>query len=179
MSLRKALYLLLCLFVYAICLRGLFSCKKTDSYSFVSKDDYMGYLHYKTSDFYEKYDADSILLKDILFVFDMGAPIDLTSINYEFMIIRQGVIYRGPFEKNITVKNVPFIMDNNLTRINTISFALLDHTNKQVYTWYKKESYNLYKHDKYYIILKDNGEFSLTSSPFIRQLQNIYKLIDN
>lgn len=179
MSLRKALYLLLYLFVYAICLWGLFSCKKTDSYSFVSKDDYMGYLHYKTSDFYEKYDADSILLKDILFVFDMGAPIDLTSINYEFMIIRQGVIYRGPFEKNITVKNVPFIMDNNLTRINTISFALLDHTKKQVYTWYKKESYNLYKHDKYYIILKDNGEFSLTSSPFIRQLQNIYKLIDN
>ena len=42
-------------------------------------------------------------------------------------------------------------MDNNLTRINTISFALLDHTNKQVYTWYKKESYNLYKHDKYYM----------------------------
>lgn len=179
MSLRKALYLLLCLSVYAICLLVLFSCKKTDSYSFVSKDDYMGYLHYKTSDFYEKYDADSILLKDISFVFDMGASIDLTSINYEFMIIRQGVIYRGPFEKNITVKNVPFIMDNNLTRINTISFALLDHTNRQVYTWYKKESYNLYKHDKYYISLKDNGEFSLTSSSFIRQLQNIYKLIDN
>ena len=128
MSLRKALYLLLCLSVYAICLWVLFSCKKTDSYSLVSKDDYMGYLHYKTSDFYEKYDADSILLKDISFVFDMGASIDLTSINYEFMIIRQGVIYRGPFEKNITVKNVPFIMDNNLTRINTISFALLDHT---------------------------------------------------
>ena len=81
--------------------------------------------------------------------------------------------------KNITVQNVPFIMDNNLTRINTISFALLDHTNKQVYTWYKKESYNLYKHDKYYIRLKDDGEFSITSSPFIMQLQNIYKLIDN
>lgn len=95
------------------------------------------------------------------------------------MIIRQGVIYRGPFEKNITVKNVPFIMDHNLTRINTLSFALLDHTNKQVYTWYKKESYNLYKYDKYYIRLKDDGEFSLTSSPLIRQLQNIYKLIDN
>ena len=104
------------------------------------------------------------------------------------MIIRQGVIYRGPFEENIAVKNVPFIMDNNLTRINTISFALLDHTNKQVYTisfalldhtnkqvytWYKKESYNLYKHDKYYIRLKDDGEFSLTSYPFIRQLQII------
>ena len=156
MSLRKALYLLLCLSVYAICLWVLFSCKKTDSYSLVSKDDYMGYLHYKTSDFYEKYDADSILLKDISFVFDMGVSIDLTSINY-----------------------VPFIMDNNLTRINTISFALLDHTNKQVYTWYKKESYNLYKHDKYYIRLKDDGEFSITSSPFIMQLQNIYKLIDN
>ena len=55
----------------------------------------------------------------------------------------------------------------------TISFALLDHTNKQVYTWYKKESYNLYKHDKYYIRLKDDGEFSLTSYPFIRQLQII------
>ena len=179
MSLRKALYLLLCLSVYVISLLAFFPKKKANDYSLVSKDDYMGYLYYKTSDFYEKYDADSILLKDISFVFDMGASIDLTSINYEFMIIRQGVIYRGPFEENITVKNVPFIMDNNLTRINTISFALLDHTNKQVYTWYKKESYNLYKHDKYYIRLKDDGEFSLTSSLFIRQLQNIYKLIDN
>ena len=179
MSLRKVLYMLLCLSVYAICLWVLLPCKKPDSYSLVSKDDYMSYLHYETSDFYEKYDADSILIKDISFVFDMDASIDLTSINYEFMIIRQGVIYRGPFEKNITVKNVSFIMDNNLTRINTISFVLLDHTNTQVYTWYKKESYNLYKNDKHYIRLKDNGEFSLTSSPFIRQLQNIYKLIDN
>lgn len=138
MSLRKALYLLLCLSVYVISLLAFFPKKKANDYSLVSKDDYMGYLYYKTSDFYEKYDADSILLKDISFVFDMGVSIDLTSINYEFMIIRQGVIYRGPFEENITVKNVPFIMDNNLTRINTISFALLDHTNKQVYTWYKK-----------------------------------------
>ena len=32
----------------------------------------------------------------------------------------------------------------------------------------EKESYNLYKHDKYYIRLKDDEEFSLTSSPFIR-----------
>lgn len=138
MPLRKIIYLLLCLSVYVISLLAFFPNKKANDYSLVSKDDYMGYLYYKTSDFYEKYGADSILLKDISFVFDMGASIDLTSINYEFMIIRQGVIYRGPFEENITVKNVPFIMDNNLTRINTISFALLDHTNKQVYTWYKK-----------------------------------------
>ena len=179
MSLRKIIYLLLCLSVYVISLLVFLPNKKPNNYSVVSKDDYMGYLHYKTSDFCEKYDADSILVKDISFVFDMDASIDLRSINYEFMIIRQGVIYRGPFEKNITVKNVPFIMDNNLTRINTLSFALLDHTNKQVYTWYKKESYNLYKHDKYYIRLKYDGEFSLTSSPLIRQLQNIYKLIDN
>lgn len=34
-------------------------------------------------------------------------------------------------------------------------------------------------YDKYYIRLKDDGEFSITSSPFIMQLQNIYKLIDN
>ena len=161
MSLRKALYLLLCLSVYAICLWVLFSCKKTDSYSLVSKDDYMGYLHYKTSDFYETYDADSILLKDISFVFEMEVPMDLASISYDFMIIRQGVIYKGPFQKTITVKDVSFIMDNNLTRVNTIAFALLDHTNQQVYTWYKKESYNLYKKDKYRITLKDDGEFSL------------------
>ena len=61
-------------------------------------------------------------------------------------------------------------MDNNLTRINTISFALLDHTNKQVYTWYKKESYNLYKHDKYYILdLKMTVSFRL---PVLRLLCN-------
>lgn len=92
MSLRKALYLLLCLSVYVISLLAFFPNKKANDYSLVSKDDYMGYLYYKTSDFYEKYDADSILLKDISFVFDMGVSIDLTSINYEFMIIRQGVI---------------------------------------------------------------------------------------
>lgn len=120
-----------------------------------------GYLDYKTSGYSENYDADSILMKDISFVFDMKAQIDMSSISYDFMIIRGGVIYKGPFKKNITVKNVPFIMDNNLTRINTISFALLDHTNKQVYTWFKKESYYLYKKDKYRITLKNNGEFSI------------------
>lgn len=173
MSPPKTLYVLLCLWVYAISLLVLYPNKRSNNDSLVSKADYMGYLHYETSDFYETYDADSILIKDISFIFDMDASIDLTSINYEFMIVRHGVIYRGPFEENITVKNVSFIMDNNLTRIHTISFALLDHTNKQVYTWHKKESYYLYKDNKYYITLKDNGEFSLTSSPFIRQLQNI------
>lgn len=160
MLLRKILYALLCLSVYIICLLVFFPSKKPQ-YPFISKEDYMGYLHYETSDFYEKYNAKTVLTKDISFTFDMKAPIDLASISYDFMIIRQGVIYKGQFKKNITVKNVPFIMDNNLTRINTISFALLDHTNKQVYTWYKKESYNLHKKNKYYITLKDDGEFLL------------------
>lgn len=160
MSSRKILYALLCLSIYAICLLVFFPSEKPQ-YPFVSKEDYTGYLDYKTSGYSENYDADSILMKDISFVFDMKAPIDMSSISYDFMIIRGGVIYKGPFKKNITVKNVPFIMDNNLTRINTISFALLDHTNKQVYTWFKKGSYYLYKKDKYHITLKNNGEFSI------------------
>lgn len=130
--LRRFLYVLLCLTVYVICLWVFFPHKQSPC-NLLSKDDYMGYLHYETSDFYEKYDAKSILIKDISFNFDMEVPIDFTSISYDFMIIRQGVIYKGPFKENITVKDVPFIMDNNLTRANTVAFILLDHTNKQVY----------------------------------------------
>lgn len=159
MSWHKYIYALLGLSVL-ICLLVFFPRQKPQ-YPFVSKEDYWGYLHYETTDFSKKYNADSVLVKDISFVFEMEAPIDLASISYDFMIIRQGVIYKGPFQKNIIVPHVSFIMDNNLTRINTISFALLDHTHKQVYTWYKKESYNLYKKDKYRITLKDDGEFSL------------------
>ena len=160
MSWRKYIYVLLGLSVYVICLLVFFPHQKPQ-YHLISKDDYWGYLHYETADFQKNYKADSILVKDISFVFEMEVPMDLASISYDYMIIRQGVIYKGPFQKTITVKDVSFIMDNNLTRVNTIAFALLDHTNQQVYTWYKKESYNLYKKDKYRITLKDDGEFSL------------------
>lgn len=170
--LRRFLYVLLCLTVYVICLWVFFPHKQSPC-NLLSKDDYMGYLHYETSDFYEKYDAKSILIKDISFNFDMEVPIDFTSISYDFMIIRQGVIYKGPFKENITVKDVPFIMDNNLTRANTVAFILLDHTNKQVYKWYNDDTYFLYKKDKYYITLQENGEFLLSNSPFIRRIQRL------
>lgn len=170
--LRRFLYVLLCLTVYVICLWVFFPHKQSPC-NLLSKDDYMDYLHYETSDFYEKYNAKSILIKDISFNFDIEVPIDFTSISYDFMIIRQGVIYKGPFKENITVKDVPFIMDNNLTRANTVAFILLDHTNKQVYKWYNDHTYSLYKKDKYYITLQENGEFLLSNSPFIRWIQKL------
>lgn len=176
MSLRKALYLLLCLSVYVISLFAFFPNKKANDYSLVSKDDYMGYLYYKTSDFYEKYDADSILLKDISFVFDMGVSIDLTSINYEFMIIRQGVIYRGPFEENITVKNVPFIMDNNLTRTYLLLYWIIP-TSKYI-LGIKKNLIICISTINIILDLKMMESFRL---PVLCLLGNfrIYKLIDN
>ena len=56
----------------------------------------------------------------------MKVPIDLSAIKYDFMIIRQGVIYIGPFEKNIIIKNVSFCMDDNLSRVNTLAFVIID-----------------------------------------------------
>ena len=86
---------------------------------------------------------------------------DLSSIDYEFLIIRQGVIYKGPFENDIKINKLTFCMDDNLSKVNTLAFVLLDHTNKQVYKWYKKESYYLYKKEKYHISLRGDGTFSL------------------
>lgn len=143
-----------------MCLLVCFSCKKTNN-TLVSSSEYLGYVNYDTTDWCKKCNAKSILTKDMLFTFKMKVPIDLSSISYDFMIIRQGVIYKGPFEKNIKVKNVSFCMDDNLSKVNTLAFVLLDHTNKRVYKWYNKESYYLYKEDEYTITLKDDGEFSL------------------
>ena len=143
-----------------MCLFVCFSCKKTNN-TLVSSSEYLGYVNYDTTDLCKKCNAKSILTKDMLFTFKMKVPIDLSSISYDFMIIRQGVIYKGPFEKNIKVKNVSFCMDDNLSKVNTLAFVILDHTNKRVYKWYNKESYYLYKEDKYTITLKDDGEFSL------------------
>lgn len=138
------------------------SCKRNSlSYTFISKDEYYGYVNYDTTDWCEKCHAKSILIKNLSFNFDMEVPIDLSSIDYEFLIIREGVIYRGPFDNYIEVNNLSFCMDSNLSKVNTLAFILIDHTNKQVYKWYKKESYYLYKKDKYSISLKCNGDYSL------------------
>ncbi len=137
-----------------------FSCKR-NSNTLISKIEYTDYANYDTTDWCKKCQAQSVLVKDLSFNFEMEDPIDLSSINYEFIIIRQGVIYRGPFDTHIEVNNVSFCMDDNLSMVNTLAFVILDHTNKQVYKWYNKESYYLYKKDKYNILLKCNGEYSL------------------
>ena len=137
-----------------------FACHK-DNNTLISTDEYLDYVNYNTTDWCKKCNAQSVLKKDILFNFDMKVPIDLSAIKYDFMIIRQGVIYIGPFEKNIIIKNVSFCMDDNLSRVNTLAFVIIDHTNKQVYKWYNKESYYLYKKDKCNVTLEKNGEFSL------------------
>ena len=133
------------------------SCNSKNDNTLISTDEYLDYVNYDTTDWCKKCNAQSVLKKDILFNFDMKVPIDLSAIKYDFMIIRQGVIYIGPFEKNIIIKNV----DDNLSRVNTLAFVIIDHTNKQVYKWYNKESYYLYKKDKCNVTLEKNGEFSL------------------
>lgn len=143
-----------------MCLLVCFSCHK-DNNTLISKDEYLDYVNYDTTDWCKKCNAQSVMIKDMLFHFDMNVPIDLSSIKYDFMIIRQGVIYIGPFEKNITIKNLSFCMDDNLSKVNTLAFVILDHTNKQVYKWYNKESYYLYKKDKCDVTLEKNGEFYL------------------
>ena len=149
----KYIYAIICLFV---CI----SCKKMNN-TIVSNEEYLDYVNYDTTDWCKKCNAQSVLTKDMLFSFNMETPIDLSSVNYDFMIIRQVVIYKGPFEENIKVKKVSFCMDDNLSKVNTLAFVVLDHTNKRVYKWYNKESYYLYKKDRYDIFLKDDGEFSL------------------
>ena len=153
MLLSKNIFTLICLFVC--------SSYKNNSNTLISKDEYYDYVNYDTTDWCKKCNARSILKRDMLFIFDLEVPIDLSSINYDFVIIRQGVIYKGPFKKSIRVKNVTFCMDDNLSKVNTLAFIILDHTNKKVYKWYNKESYYLYKKSEYNISLKNNGEFSL------------------
>lgn len=137
------------------------SCNSKQDNTLTSEDEYLLYVYYDDTDWCEKCKCQKVLTKDILFSFDTDFTIDLSSIDYEFLIIRQGVIYRGPFENNIIIDNLTFCMDDNLSKVNTLAFALLDHTNKLVYKWYNKESYYLYKKDKYHISLKGNGDFSL------------------
>ena len=153
MLLSKYIYVLMCLLVCSSC--------KNNRNTLISQNEYYDYVNYDTTDWCKKCDARSILTKDMLFIFDLEVPIDLSTINYDFVIIRQGIIYKGPFEKNIRVKNVTFCMDDNLSKVNTLAFILLDHTNKKVYKWYNKESYYLYKKGEYKVFLKNNGEFSL------------------
>ena len=137
------------------------SCNRKNDNSFVSKDEYLGYVYYDDTDWCEECKCQKVLTKDILFSFEKDLPVDISSIDYEFLIIRQGVIYRGPFENNIKIDNLTFCMDDNLSKVNTLAFILLDHTNKQVYKWYNDESYYLYKKDKYRISLRGDGNFSL------------------
>lgn len=137
------------------------SCNSKNDNTFVSRDEYLGFVYYDDTDWCEKCKCQKVLTKDILFSFDKDFPIDLSSIDYEFLIIRQGVIYRGPFENDIKIDNLAFCMDDNLSKVNTLAFALLDHTNKLVYKWYNKESYYLYKKDRYHISLRGDGNFSL------------------
>ncbi len=138
------------------------SCNIKNDNSFVSKDEYLEYAYYDdTTDWCEKCKCQKVLTKDISFSFDKDFPMDLSSIDYEFLIIRQGVIYKGPFENDIKINKLTFCMDDNLSKVNTLAFVLLDHTNKQVYKWYKKESYYLYKKEKYHISLRGDGTFSL------------------
>lgn len=82
------------------------SCNSKNDNTLISTDEYLDYVNYDTTDWCKKCNAQSVLKKDILFNFDMKVPIDLSAIKYDFMIIRQGVIYIGPFEKNIIIKNV-------------------------------------------------------------------------
>ncbi len=112
------------------------SCNNKNDNTFVSRDEYLGYVYYDDTDWCEKCKCQKVLTKDILFSFDKDFPIDLSSIDYEFLIIRQGVIYRGRFENDIIIDNLAFCMDDNLSKVNTLAFALLDHTNKLVYNWY-------------------------------------------
>lgn len=150
---NKILYVLFLLVFFS-------SCKKNKN-TLVSKNEYFEYVNYDTTDWCKKCNAHSILTKDLVFNLNMDVYIDLSSINYDFLIIRQGVIYKGPFKQKIEIRNVNFCMDDNLSKVNTLAFVLLDHTNRKVYKWYNKESYYLYKKSKYYVKLEENGEFSL------------------
>ncbi len=142
-----------------------YSCKRYDTRDLISYKDFWGYVNYPTSarnDFKPK----SILIKDLYFNFDKGVPVDLSTIDHEFLIkigggISEGVIYRGPFDKHIEVKNISLCADNHISSCYMVAFILIDYTNKRLFKWHKKEAYYLYKQDEYYISLKLNGEYDL------------------
>ncbi|MDN5216635.1 hypothetical protein QQ020_31490 [Fulvivirgaceae bacterium BMA12] len=69
----------------------------------------------------------------------------------------EGTIYNGPYKEEINVDKICFCLDDNLSKITSISFHLVDKNNNQVYSWHKKNSYYLYEKDEMYVKLLNSG----------------------
>lgn len=148
------------LFLFVIiCIQG---CSNKPSHKFISKEEYTSYLNYKNDDWCKKYNCKNEVLKALNFNFKMETDLDLSNIEYEFLIIRQGVVYKGNFESKITINDICFCLDDELSKINTLAFVILDKTNKTAYKWYKKESFELYDKDSLSIVLQQNGNYSIS-----------------
>jgi hypothetical protein len=138
----------------------LFFFKKKENVNFISTNDFEGYLKYPKSEWCEECKCKNMLYKDMIFIIDLDYP-NLHSEDYEFLILREGYIYKGKFNEKIILQNVCFCLDDNLTKLNSLAFVLIDKTDKTVYKWDEKESYFLYKKEILKIQLKKNGSFEI------------------
>jgi len=147
--------IVICLFLSSL----IMGCTTKQNHQFKSKEEYSGYLNYKYTEWCEKCNCKDTLLKVQTFEFDID--FEFKHSDFEFLILREGVIYKGAFNKKITLNDVCYCLDENLTKLNTLAFVLLDKKEEVVYKWYEKQSYYLYKEDKISVKLKNDGSYKL------------------
>lgn len=128
-------------------------------HTFISEKQYEEYLNIKADEWCTN--CKEVEFKNQTFQFTMDIDFDFNSIEHEFIIIRKGAIYRGNFSNTINLTNVCYCLDNNLMKLNTIAFVLIDKENKKVYKWYEKQSYYLHKKDTLTVRLKDDGTYKV------------------
>jgi len=126
-----------------------------------SKDEYKGYKNYKFTEWCQKCNCKNTLFNSLTFEFSHDLNFDPKQSYFEFLIIRQGIIYKGNFKDTIKVDSGCFCLDDNLTKLNTLTFVLIDNKEKIVYKWGKKHSYYLYRKDKIKVKLKNDGTYKL------------------
>ena len=131
--------------------------QRMDDYSYISLNEYPNYMFLADENFGKPSDCHDIVKKNLYFKFLFDKNLKLDTSNCTFLIIRNGVLYRGPFNEKINVKDVHFCLDNKLLNINPWAFVLLDHKTKITYKFYRKDSYYFYEDQEITIKLFKSG----------------------
>jgi hypothetical protein len=107
----------------------------------------------------EKCHCKDTLIKNLTLYFDCDNEIPQSNDNVLF-IIREGVLYKGNFKNKIEL-SVCFCLDNNLTKINSLNFALVDKRSSKVFYWSKKQSYYFFDKNIVYVKLGVTDEYEI------------------
>ena len=129
------------------------------SHKFVSSKEYNSYLTIEKDVWCKNCtNIDSI---NQSFIFKLEPDIKISRTDFEFLILRSGYIYKGEFKDTINLKNIKYCLDDNLMKLNTLAFVLLDKKESLVYKWYRKQSFYLYDKTEIKISLRKNGDYKI------------------